>query len=382
MMGESAAPAPGYPVRLEVDWAERQSRWKALFRVILIVPAYLLVALLAYPLYFAIFLSWVIVLIRGRHPTWMFTFVVAQLRIVTRIYAYFFLLTDRYVVFEGEHPLSLDIDYPERTSRRQLVLWKLIASFPHFLVLQLLYAAALAISFVGWISIVFGGTYPKGLHGFATGVLRWQMRVVAYVLSLTDVFPPYSIDAAAGPGSRRSLVLSAIGGAVLLAALIGGITALVIAAPDDNITVRARYETLTTERSAEGLYAVFYSNGVGVELVNASDPADPFGGFIVADEEERLLMFELEVFNGSDDGISVQRWDFNLIDSDGSHNTPIAVTVDDHRAPRDVEEDAVATIMAVFEIGAPGAPRELKFSPGPRDRFDGQQMRTIVFEFR
>lgn len=385
MLAETAAPAR-YPVRLDVEYADHQSRWQALFRVILAIPALLLVYFLAFALESAIFVSWVIVLIRGRHPTWMFTFIVALLRVITRFYAYFFLLTDKYVVFEGEHSLTLDIDYPDRISRWKLVFWKIITSVPHLVALQFLYTAGLALSFVGWISIVFGGSYPKGLHSFATGILRWQMRVVAYALSLTDVFPPYSIDADAGPGSRRSLLISAIAGVVIIASVSGGIVAAVLAAPKNELKINVSYAELA-DGSAASRYVVFYKSGVSVNLIGVADPVDPFGGFIVPDEGEHFLLFELQVVNGSKHDLNILKEDFGLVDSSGGHNTPIAVVIDNHRAPRDItNRGGTATINVVFEIGAPGTPRELSFGAGAgtvAGFSEGRnRLKTIVYEFR
>ncbi len=45
---------------------------------------------------------------------------------------------------------------------------------------------------LGWIVLVFTGTYPKGLYNWAAGYLRFGARVNAYMYLLTDQYPPFS----------------------------------------------------------------------------------------------------------------------------------------------------------------------------------------------
>jgi hypothetical protein len=41
-----------------------------------------------------------------------------------------------------------------------------------------------------WFAIVFTGTYPRGMFAFVEGVIRWNIRVTAYTLTLvTDRYP-------------------------------------------------------------------------------------------------------------------------------------------------------------------------------------------------
>ena len=49
-------------------------------------------------------------------------------------------------------------------------------------------------SFVAWLAILFTGHYPEGLYQFGVGVLRWFIRVEAYLLLLVDEYPPFSFE--------------------------------------------------------------------------------------------------------------------------------------------------------------------------------------------
>ena len=45
-----------------------------------------------------------------------------------------------------------------------------------------------------WFAIVVTGRYPKGLSGFADGVIRRNVRVTGYALTLaTDRYPPFRL---------------------------------------------------------------------------------------------------------------------------------------------------------------------------------------------
>ena len=45
-----------------------------------------------------------------------------------------------------------------------------------------------------WFVIVVTGRYPRGMFGFVEGVIRWNVRVTAYVLTLvTDRYPPFRL---------------------------------------------------------------------------------------------------------------------------------------------------------------------------------------------
>jgi hypothetical protein len=94
----------------------------------------------------------------------------------------------------GAHPLTLEADLDEPLSR-WLWLVKWLLALPHYIVLWFLWIIYLLLSIVALVSILFTGTYPRGIFDFNVGVLRWTWRVAYYSYGAlgTDRYPPFSL---------------------------------------------------------------------------------------------------------------------------------------------------------------------------------------------
>ncbi len=106
------------------------------------------------------------------------------------------LLTDRYPSTVEEQSVHVEIVYPdvERDLNRWLPLVKWLLAIPHYVVLAVLWPAAVLAIVAAWFAILFTGRYPRGLFDFVEGVARWSLRVTAYAfLMVTDEYPPFSL---------------------------------------------------------------------------------------------------------------------------------------------------------------------------------------------
>ncbi len=92
--------------------------------------------------------------------------------------------------------MHLDLDYPdvEQDLNRWLPLVKWFLAIPHYIVLMVLFLAAIVVAVIAWFAILFTGRYPRGLFDYMVGVGRWGLRVQAYAFFLvTDQYPPFSL---------------------------------------------------------------------------------------------------------------------------------------------------------------------------------------------
>ncbi len=201
-----------YAARLEIDYPERLDRLSSFFRIIWSIPIVVILGLLTNSGVVVDEAGEVVqsgggivaglaaatalmILFRKRYPRWWFDFARELTRFETRVGSYLLLLTDRYPSTVEEQAVHLDIDYPdvERDLNRWLPLVKWFLAIPHYIVLMVLAILMLLAVIVAWFAILFTGRYPKGLFDFVVGVMRWFLRVQAYVVLLvTDRYPPFS----------------------------------------------------------------------------------------------------------------------------------------------------------------------------------------------
>jgi hypothetical protein len=372
--------ASAYPVTLEIDYPERQSRWKTLLRLFLAIPVFLFWLILAgsalpLPLrggrgaIYAVGVAggvtlaiWITIVLRARIPRWLFDFQVALMRWEVRALSYFALLTDTYPPFEGDYPIRLEVRYPERPARWKVLIWKAITSIPHMVVLIFLSIGAFFAVIIAWFAILVTGRFPQGLHGYVAGVIRWSMRVQGYFLSLTDDYPPFSLSADAGAASRETYMLSSIGGWLLGAGLVAvAVTAIVLSR--ETVTVHVPYDQLVAGRVA-GSQATADVWNLKITLTRAVDPANEDFPLLVPDQDRRLVAFRLEFRNDSGGGRKVTQLNFRLTDSDGDWHDPLLVFVGGRAAPVTIGKHASAEAIVLFELEKTTRPDKLLYVPG------------------
>ena len=209
--------AAQYPVRLSIDYPDRDlNRLTTFFRLIVAIP--ILIVLVAVSgggggadwdkskdyfeftgaagglLFFAPLL---LILFRQKYPRWWFDWNLNLFRFQNRVFAYVFLMDDRYPSTDEDQAVHIDIDYPDaqRDLNRWLPLVKWLLAIPHYIVLILLGIAAIVVLIIAWLAILFTGRYPRGLFDFVEGTFRWAARVEGYAfLLVTDRYPPFSLS--------------------------------------------------------------------------------------------------------------------------------------------------------------------------------------------
>jgi hypothetical protein len=142
---------------------------------------------------FLAIVSWFTIVIAGTHIVGIRQFTAFYLRWRVRATAYLMLLEDAYPPF-GDAPYPASIEITDPPARRRLtVALRLILAIPHLFVLAFILVAWGLTTIVAWFIILITGTYPQGLYEFGVGVLRWRLRVEAYLLLMVDEYPPFSL---------------------------------------------------------------------------------------------------------------------------------------------------------------------------------------------
>jgi len=185
-----------YPATLKIEYSEKSNKSTALFRLVLIIPIILILALIssyAEALSIAVALM---IIFKEKYPKWWFDWNVGITKFIYRIAAYGLLLRDEYPSTDDEQAIQVDLPYPDvkKDLNRWMPLVKWILVIPHIIVLIFIFIAVVFCSVFAWFAILFTGRYPKGIFDFVEGFLRWSLRVNAYVFLLTtDEYPPFRL---------------------------------------------------------------------------------------------------------------------------------------------------------------------------------------------
>ncbi len=211
-----------YPVRVDAHLDDHLSRGLWLVKWLLAIPHFVVLFFLWIAFAVLTVVAFFAILFTGRYPQSVFEFNVGVMRWTWRVayYAYGVLGTDRYPPFTlaevADYPTHLEIDHPEHLSRGLvLVKWWLLA-IPHYLLVGLFVGGSFYVgsaatsdadtrtggaSVVGLlvlfaaVALLFTGRYPRSIFDFVLGLQRWALRVAAYAALMTDVYPPFRLDA-------------------------------------------------------------------------------------------------------------------------------------------------------------------------------------------
>lgn len=214
---------PGYPIDVEIDPPELQSRWSVGFRFVLVVPAILLGAALgnwwtwtaAGVGYFVVItlafgggvatltavLAWFAALVTGRAPRGLRDLTAYALGHGVWTGGYAMLLTGRYPSPDPrlaedyaelpDHPVRIAIaDDLERS--RLTVIFRLLLALPHFVWLMLWSVAAFFAVLAAWFAALATGRVPTPLHRFLAAYVRYTAHVLAFLHLVGRRFPGFA----------------------------------------------------------------------------------------------------------------------------------------------------------------------------------------------
>jgi hypothetical protein len=212
-------PNAEFQPQLDLDPPAPQHRLTVLLRALLLIPHYIALFLLGIITFFVAIAAWFGALALGRLPLWAEGYLGGYVRYVTRVYASFFLLTDRYPPFsfgqEPGYPVRVDLRPDELN--RLAVLFRIILVIPAAIITSVVTAGWSTLAFFCWLVVLILGRNPDPLAESTAAMLRYSMRTQAYFLMLTSAYPKGLFgDPQFGTGRVRV----ATGGKILLAVFI------------------------------------------------------------------------------------------------------------------------------------------------------------------
>ncbi|HEY9371104.1 DUF4389 domain-containing protein [Streptomyces sp.] len=175
---------------LDVPAPGRQRRWTVLLRWLLLLPQFIVVALLSLAAFFVTIAGWFSALVLGRLPDPIASFLGSVLAYQTRVSASSTLLVDRYPPFAFDAPeYPVQIELRRTPLNRLAVFFRLILVIPAAIISSLAMSGWFTICWVFWLIGIILGRLPEPVFGATAAVVRYRMRLSAYMMLLTPVYP-------------------------------------------------------------------------------------------------------------------------------------------------------------------------------------------------
>lgn len=187
-------PTPtAHPIHMVVTDDLERSRLTVFFRLLLVIPHLIWLALWGIAVWFAVVAAWFVSVFTGRVPDGLHDFIAGYLRYLTHVYAYFSIAADPFPPFSGApgYPVDVSIAPPQQQSRLT-ILFRIILYIPAMIVLYLLGYVAQLIAFAAWFFALFTGRLHEGMRDILVYWLRYNAQTFGYVCLLTQRYPSFS----------------------------------------------------------------------------------------------------------------------------------------------------------------------------------------------
>lgn len=218
---------------LDIPEPARQRRLTVLLRYLLLLPQFVVLALLSFAASIAAIVGWFAALVMGRLPEPIARFLTGYVGYHARVTSSAMLLVDRYPPFAldapPDYPVQIELR-PDRLNRLAVLFW-LILVIPAAIIEILVGSGWFALSFVIWLVVLIAGRMPRPLFEATAATVRYAMRLNAYALMVTPAYPKRLFgDEARYPtgetySATRPLRLSRAGAALLVLFMVVGLLA-------------------------------------------------------------------------------------------------------------------------------------------------------------
>jgi hypothetical protein len=209
-LAETAQAGTSHPIRLTVADDGRRSRLTVFFRILLVIPHVIWLALWTVAAILAALADWFATLVRGQSPAALHNFLAAFLRYETHVFAYLYLVANPFPGFTGTpgtYPVELHIGPPQRQNRWK-VGFRIFLAVPAFALSSALSSPLFLAGLFGWFVGLATGRMPTSLRNLGAFALRYGAQVSGYLLLLTETYPdttPLQVEGAEATPAPASL---------------------------------------------------------------------------------------------------------------------------------------------------------------------------------
>ena len=197
------AAGAAYPATFTFDPPEKVANWRPLVNWVLAIPHLAVLYALRILSQVIGVISWFVILFTGNLPDTFANLQAMWMRYEQRTYTFTLFMREEYPPFafatttadDGQDPRTRVDVQPVLTDRNRLTVGlRLIYAIPLLIMLVVwgIYASVLVL--INFFIVLFTGSWNPGMRDTVVKVMQWYVRFEAYLVLLTDEYPPFGLE--------------------------------------------------------------------------------------------------------------------------------------------------------------------------------------------
>jgi hypothetical protein len=185
-----------YPVHFDIRQPEKFDRAHVFIRLLILIILSALAGSFSWVVYLGVpVLAAILISQKGpeRYLAEAEGSITLWLRYIVAFYAYLALLTDKLPNEPTADYMRFEVTPGGSPSTGNAIL-RIILAIPSLIVLVILWIVGIVLGLIAAIMILVQESYPAGIYSFLRGLLRWEARLLGYMASLVEQYPPFAFD--------------------------------------------------------------------------------------------------------------------------------------------------------------------------------------------
>jgi len=192
-MSSMAGSSEQHPIALVVTDDLRRSRLTVFFRLLLVIPHLIVLAVWGFVAEIAAFVAWIVGIFAGQLPAGLHSFLASYVRYSTRVNAYVLLLANPWPPFSNGQPYPVDVTIaPAARQSRLTIFFRLLLAIPAFILSYVFRLVNNVVALLSWFYALIFGRINEGMRNISVWLYRYEVQTYAYVFLLTGRYPSLS----------------------------------------------------------------------------------------------------------------------------------------------------------------------------------------------